>query len=357
MNAFVVKTSNKPVRVTLEMRGDVLHYTFCWKDKRYRASTDTGIEREAREIARKAVEKVTSERGAVAMPVADAVAEYLAARWSLESEHANNRSYQDAKSRLGLFASFADIDIGTTSEDEILMQTQRFLARRKNGRSAVNDRAVLSRFYGHLIMEGRVSWRHNPALSPALKLAPLSSSDPTPAGDKELAAFLPVAKESAVWPVVVLCLGCGLRPAEATRTQWADVDLKNRTVRVVNYKGKRRRARVVSMNEWVSIELALWRMANKGDSLFPYNRFTSFDMVAALKPSISLQTLRQTACTRAVESGMDLKDYVQQFGHSLATSEKHYLLWSRKGERVTAMEALNFQNLSKSATKSATAFL
>jgi hypothetical protein len=86
--------------------------------------------------------------------------------------------------------------------------------------------------------------------------------------------------------------------------------------------------------------------------VFSHNSFTAFDMMAdartaaKLTMTVSLQALRQTACSRLIEGGMPLKDYVLYTGHSLAVAEKHYLKYgekSRESRRSVANASLSFR--------------
>jgi integrase len=352
MAAFAVKVKNTEVRVSLERRSDAWHYCFWFDGKRHRKSTHENVERAAREVARRRVVEITGLSGCTSLGMGSAITDYLDSRWA-EADRKNNLTFHDASGRLNQFSlQNPRTDIGLSSEAEALDITQRFVDRRKNGRSARNDKNVLSAFFGWLIVSRRVSWMQNPALSPALRLPPLEDVEPEPATDDQIRTLLEKARGHDIWPVVVLCLGCGLRPAEAARAQWDHIDFHARIIRVLNLKGVRRRTREVCMNQWVCDEIG--QLKTPGESLFPFNRSTAFDMMARVGSGVTLQMLRRTACNKAIESGMKLIDYVQQFGHNLATAEKHYLKYGRKGARLDAMDALNMQSLCNTATKTAT---
>lgn len=68
-------------------------------------------------------------------------------------------------------------------------------------------------------------------------------------------------------------------------------------------------------------------------------------MVRAIPGDVTLQRLLATACTRAILDGMPLPDYDDQFGHSLAVAQKHYLELDRAGHKQKHMESKGFAHL------------
>jgi hypothetical protein len=66
-----------------------------------------------------------------------------------------------------------------------------------------------------------------------------------------------------------------------------------------------------------------------------------------LSASVTLQAMRQTACTTAIEKGMPLLDYTQIFGHSLVTAQRHYIKFGRSSARHEAMKATDFSGMEK----------
>jgi len=65
--------------------------------------------------------------------------------------------------------------------------------------------------------------------------------------------------------------------------------------------------------------------------------------------SVTLQGCRARACTRAIESEMQLSDYVMTYGHSLAVAQKHYWRYSEKHKerRRKAMSVTDFSSAMK----------
>jgi len=269
-----------------------------------------------------------------------------------------DRTYQDAKSRLKFFEAFAapDTSLSTLSDREARKLTQRFLDDRLaagcGGRSLINFRLVLSRFYGWLISEDRVHWNFNPAGSDRLKIPDPDEEAPVHLSDEEITALLHHSKGTAIRPVIVLCLGCGLRPREATRVTWADVDFDGQTVRAFGKK----RGRRPRMPEWVSTELLALKTASQGQEtasqpVFQHNHFTAFDMFAEVRKAaklgahVTLQSLRSTAAFRG-HRHMTTHEYAAYFGHSLAVAQKHYIGYgTRENGDVVSVKGLEFGGL------------
>lgn len=381
MIEFNVKTEHAgEIRIVLLRRhaGGNFSYRFWAHGRKYMESCRSPVEREARAKARDAAYKASRPRGPDGA-LSATIDTYLSDRWPEEPEEVrkNNRTFLNQFSRLNLFKkNLENTNIGLLSAAEMTSLIQSYFDERtrngKSGRTVITDRSILSQFCRWLIKNKRAHWEHNPALALSIDLPPVKDPEPTPIPDPELQRFLPLARKNDVWPIVVLCLGAGLRPAEAVRLTWRDVDLTERIARVINKKGKKPKTRTPELNDWVIAELD--RIKGKPeDPIFPYSPSTAFDFVAALRkaafpkkkgkpkypdlqPSIvTLQNMRQTACTRAILGNMKLVDYVQQFGHNLSTAERHYLKWGRRQQRLESLKVLDFSSLlSKTGTKTGT---
>lgn len=346
---------------------DMLYYDFSLNGKRYRGCTDTPDIKLARIVGEKAVadaiKDAQRESEGPGITIAAAVLQYLdlnpdsAGRWRGKDKK-GNRSYQDAKSRLAAFQEHCGdgLQLATMDADTMTSLLQKYIEKRTSkgiaGRTLVNDRLIMHWFFKWLVRNRRVQWRHNPAATISLDMPTLEEKEPTPLSQEHLDKLLPAVKKTDLWPVVVLCLSCAARPAEACRVTWFDVNLDKGSVRLLNKKGKKKRERIPELNTWAVAELTEWRESHKKDSqLFPRNYFSAFDIMfdvrtaLGLPDTVTLQALRQTACTRLIEGGMQLKDYVLFTGHSLAVAERHYLKYgekSREARRSVANSALDF---------------
>lgn len=376
---------------------EALYYDFYVKGKRYRGSTETRNLSVAHEVAQGRVEDAVlneSKKSGAGLTLEGAIDMYLdtapesSGRWQGANVE-GDRTYQDAKSRLEAFekkiTKWKDVPLAALSVDEAIRMLQYHIDQRKadsmSGRTLVNDRLVISRFFKWVVGRKQithVTWKMNPAASKiSLEMPAVTDKDPDPVRDEILPEVLELAKKREVWPVVVMCLGCGARPAEASRVTWQDVDFSKQVVRLLNKKGKKKRYRDAVMNNWVVDELRAWRRTYP-ETERPFQRgyFTAFDMIADVRAemvrtrkkakadplassvlqTVTLQSLRQSACTRAIEGGMVLTDYVQQFGHSLNVAQRHYIKYSHaaKEQRRKAMDATDFTKTLHAARKTVT---
>lgn len=135
-------------------------------------------------------------------------------------------------------------------------------------------------------------------------------------------------------PVVVLGIGCGLRPSETYALEWSDIDLA-RAVLTVN-KGRHQRdgqvwneeaksrasRRTVSMADWVVAALRPHRGIGRvcGD-LTPDQiawRYKRHVKACGLEPWCPIENLRHTYGTIAAERGVSVNDLAPQMGHTSA---------------------------------------
>jgi integrase len=338
------------------------HYTF-WRDgKRHRGSTGKLDHAEAVAVARGAAEKVmtTVQHSATALTIAQAVEAYKNTRWP-EGERAGNRTYQDFKSRLAaLVAWTGDTALSTMDAEEARKLTQRYINNRSakgaSGQTLLNDRLVLSRFFASLIKDGTVAWTFNPAAHDRLTLKRIDRHDPKQVTDKDLETLLREAKGRAVYPLIVLCLGAGLRPAEASRVAWRDINFDTGTITVFG----KSRGRTPIMSAWIRSELEALQTASPdadtASRLFPHNSFTAFDWfadvrkAAKLPDDVSLQSLRRAAARRSAPR-MTMMQYAAYFGHSLAVAQRHYIGYGLDGQGNTVnVSGLDFSDISKKAS-------
>jgi integrase len=356
-----ITTSGDDLVITLHQRqsGGPWHYYFRKRGKRFRDSTKTTVQAAARRVAEHAANTSTPapQQAATLGELAQA---YLDSRWP-EDQRSNNDTYSDHKGRLigsakspSGFVEHAgpSLVLAALTADEVKGKVQAYFdlrARDCAGRTVTNDRLVIGRFLKWAMQRYGLPWAYNPAYHTTIEIPPLKESDPQPLSDTDIAALLPAARKSDVWPVVVLCLGAGLRPREACRVKWSDVLWEQHSARVLNLKGRRQHERTVILCDWAEGELKAWQDAHKASQKpFPYNHDTGFDLLADVRESaklpahVTLQALRQTACTRAIQGGMDLADYVMQFGHSLETAQRHYLKLGRAIARRQALNSLDF---------------
>lgn len=353
MHFLVQSLGSKPVRVALVRRCGVLHYVFCLKGRRFRGSTGEAGETAARGVAREAVQRAMQAAPGAPLLLADAIADYLETKWPDGGE-----TRKSSEGRLERFKAFAgELDLSATSGDILTQRVQAFLdegqAKHKRAPQTLrNDQLVLSAFCSWLLRSrtGRIPWRYNPASRKLLTLpavqAPSHAEIPATALDDLLRA----GRTFEVWPVIVLCLGAGLRPRGAAKRRWDEIDLEARTITVTEKK----RTRIVPLGEWACLELTAWREAHKADeAVYPFHHDTAFDQIrqirkaAGLPDSVTLQALRRAAANRLIDS-VEPRIYSLVMGHSLEVAQKHYLLRTSAKAHAAVNEALDFRERPKS---------
>jgi len=123
-------------------------------------------------------------------------------------------------------------------------------------------------------------------------------------------------------PIVVTALNTGMRKGELLRLKWADVDLKNRKITVINSKNNE--SRVIPINQTLFKELSALSKESKGEYVFSDRNGHPFGDIkkgfsAALKRAgikdFRFHDLRHTFGSHLVMQGVDLKTVQQVMGH------------------------------------------
>jgi len=342
MTSFHVHTPRKRVRVMLYRKHAASPYyaRFSFKGKPYHRGTDADTETAARAVARRIVEQMAEDQPAkFTEPLSALVESYITERPPTQS----------ARSRLRKFAAHsADVVFATLPRREASATVQAYLGTRasKSALTVRSDQLAISRFCTWLIKTGKAHWESNPAAALHMDLPPVESRTKPHLNDKEVRAVL---AESAgdLRPVILLCLGAGLRPREATRAKPEDLDAKTGTMKVFG----KRRERTIHLNEWLRREL---------DGLLPYrfNYYRAFEQFGELRKAngwpmhVSLQALRRTAA-RAAAPKMSMIQYANYFGHSLEVAHRHYIGYGLIGNKA-AVNALDFSGLERGKRKNRT---
>lgn len=356
---FEVKTVVPSVVVTLRRRnheglGEGLwHFDFWWNGKRHRGPTRKMVEREARGVAREAVEKTAAKKPdpVAGLTLQQAITMSLETRWP--GEPVGNRSYNDAKERL---ENFAKLEGGATCLPALnlggaIAIVQSFINKRVaqglTGRTIRNDQIVISTFFTWLLKQrdkdGRelVDWKANPAARPLLTLPTPKKVVLPDLNHDELRALLAVAPSSEIWPVIVLCLGAGFRPSGACRSPWSKFDLVNGTFRVMEKNVERQ----VTLSDWTKAQLCAWKLAhppaNESETLWPHHVNTAHETLQRLRKAhglsqnTTLQAMRRTADNLLYEAGLMPQEAAHLMGHSVRTAEAHYIRWKGADKKKT----------------------
>jgi len=334
MISFRVTTTGRPVRVQLYRRTPEgpFHACFFWRGERHRISTDHHVEREARAAAKLAVIRISEqphkETTSARLPLSAAITRFLDEVWPDKT----GETYANVKGRLYMFehaAENATIDLVDASFDRLVETVQTFLnARSAAGmkpRTVINDKLVLSRFFTWLSKQQPrvVSWRGNPASSAHLTIPKpqQKASPPLPVAVQKL--LIESTQGSEIWPIVCLCLGAGVRPIEAFRAHWDEIDTEQGVVPVLAKK----KARLVPLCPSLCLYLDDVRQSGP---VWPQHHDTAHDVLAVIRKkhglpkTVTYQAMRRTAAVRIARE-VDTVTYAVIMGHSLDVAQQHYL--------------------------------
>ena len=198
----------------------------------------------------------------------------------------------------------------------------------------INDRLAVSRFFSWC-MERKRRWT---AINPchAVRLEKDERPPPAVLDIEECGKLLRAAerhRRGRLAPYVAVCLFGGLRPFEAARLTPAQVNLKDREIRLEANQTKTKRPRVVAICE----TLASWLEKYKDKPFYPANWRKDFDK---LKVSIGYDgrrgnggeelkpwpddVLRHTAISHYFRKTGSYGQTAEQFGNSESIIKKHY---------------------------------
>jgi integrase len=134
--------------------------------------------------------------------------------------------------------------------------------------------------------------------------------------------LLKAAGTAGLAPYVALCLFGGLRPFEASRVTWAQINLKDRELRLEANQTKTGDARVVG----VCPTLLAWLQAHEGKPVFPTNWRKAFDAVKATAKIVEwpVDVMRHTAISHYFRKTGSYGLTAEQFGNSESVIKAHY---------------------------------
>jgi len=214
---------------------------------------------------------------------------------------------------------------------------------RDNGDSAVNRTVtVLKNFYRALVAMGHLELRENPlAEFPTVK--GVARKLPVVLSEEEVAQLLEAPPTDTVLglrdrALLTLIYGTGIRATECASLREGDVDLQERTIRVI---GKGGHERVIPLNDPVVEVLAAYRTARgvlPATSAFfrsrrqkrlsrgaVYDRVRKYAQRAKIPKRVSPHTLRHTFATHLVKAHVNLVTIRDLLGHRQITSTQIYL--------------------------------
>jgi len=244
----------------------------------------------------------------------DAVDDYL--KW-LEAGTFRDATKRHWKTRMTVFKnSVSNIRIAEVTPKFI----KEFLAARNT--SAIGkdtDRRAVSRFFSWCIEK---EWT---AINPAraqTRTRKAQANQPAVLTVKQCKALLKASEREGLAPYVAVCMFGGIRPFEASRLTWEQVNLNDRQIRLEGWQTKTGTPRTLTMCD----TLAAWLEAHKGKSFYPTNWRKKFAAVKA-KAKITewpADVLRHTAASHYFRHSGSYGLTAEQFGNSEAIIKKHY---------------------------------
>ncbi len=261
--------------------------------------------------------------------VDDAVKEYLA--WLDGTPTLRDATKRHWKTRIAIFGnSVPNIRVADFTAEHI----EQYIATRKVGPSGKDtDRRAVSRFFSWCKERPRRWCAVNPCQGVKIEMG-----EKTPpailafAQCKRLLEQAEKFKDGRLVPYVAVCLFAGLRPFEAQRLEWEQVNLADNEIRLEGWQTKTGTPRVVSIRK----PLDAWLKAHKGKDFFPTNWRKDFD---ELKTAIGFGTptednpnlkpwpddvLRHTAVSFFFRDTGSYGLTAEQFGNSEAIIKQHY---------------------------------
>jgi len=281
----------------------------------------------------------------------DAIDQYLT--W-LETAPFRDATRRHWKTRMKVFKN----GVSNVRVSQVTPETlETYLATRNTSPAGKDtDRRAISRFFSWCIERPRRWCNTNPAREVTID----QGETPPPAilTVEECENLLRAAEgyESGLLvPYVAVCLFAGLRPDEAKRLTWQQVNLADKEIRMEANQTKTKTPRVVAIHA----TLAAWLTPYKGKTFFPVNWRKEFDAIKELAGFVGRQdpatkgtgkpfphdVMRHTAISHFFRDCGSYGLTAEQFGNSEAIIKKHY-----QG-RVSTEDTRKFYAIQPKATK------
>ena len=252
-------------------------------------------------------------------------------KW-LDGSELRDLSRRNLKRRVEVFInSTPNMRVADVRPDTI----DAFLAKRNgiSSKSKDNDRRAVSRFFSWCIERPRRWASGNPCRE--VRVSHGEESPPAILTLGECEALLRKAEsfeKGRLAPYTAVCLFGGLRPFEAARLTWNQVNLTDGEIRLEGNQTKTGKGRVVA----ICPTLKAWLHAHKNKSFYPSNWRKDFDKVkltagfgtpdeknTKLKPW-PVDVMRHTAISHYFRDTGSYGKTAEQFGNSEAIIKNHY---------------------------------
>jgi integrase len=251
-------------------------------------------------------------------------------RWLEETESLRHQSKGNLRRRIDLFRnSVGDIRVCDFTPKAI----DDFLDKRDVSTTTKdNDRRAISRFFSWC-MDRKRGWT---AINPCHAVKVERTEKPPPSiltldECKKLLARAETYERGLMAPYISVCLFAGLRPFEAQRLTFQQVNLSDREIRLEAWQTKTGQARVVKICD----TLYAWLKKYDGRTFFPVNwrkHFIEVETAAGYGPhtaqrkfrALPPDIMRHTAISHYFRKTGSYGQTAEQFGNSEAIIKKHY---------------------------------
>jgi len=183
-----------------------------------------------------------------------------------------------------------------------------------------NYRRDISRFFAWCIERPRRWTATNPCKE--IRIERGEKAPPAILTVAQCKDLLDAAAKRKLGAYVAVCLFGGLRPFEAARLTWDNVNVHDREIRLEGTQTKTGRPRVVAICD----TLFAWLKANKGQPFYPSGWHKQFRAVkkAAKIFKWPVDVMRHTAVSHYFRKTGSYGQTAEQFGNSEAIIKKHY---------------------------------
>jgi integrase len=190
-----------------------------------------------------------------------------------------------------------------------------------SGKSAY--RSAVSKFFSWCVERPRRWVNFNPCHGVTIKQTRNGHPDILSLADcKAILSAAEAHKGGLLAPYVAVCLFGGLRPTEAARLDWKQVNLEDGEILLGQDQTKTKKSRVLK----ICPTLAAWLKAHKDKPFYPSNWRKEFDAVksAAGLKEWTPDVMRHTAISHYFRKSGSYGFTAEQFGNSEAIIKNHY---------------------------------
>lgn len=277
------------------------------------------------------------------MEITDALISY---RRYLKRRNFSAHTIKNYMNRLKHFIVWVDVPLEQVDYDKVLLYVEWLLGKRLTATTINAHLFCISGFYQYLHYE-----KECPIANPVKKRSTLRVPKPLPrfVQDEELSLFFRVVKTCRDRAMFILMLRCGLRVEEVAHLKLPAIDLKRRSLMII--EGKGRKSRVVYLSNDAYDALVAYLRVRKGSrtqGLFLVDKGSCKGQPISVRGiqkrmeyyartagvSISCHQLRHTMATQMLNADAQLETIQDLLGHSgIITTQRYCKVSNMKVKR------------------------